>query len=167
MTPSSQPVELPQGDPRLLDNPLAQQLLGSTELARLAYTGRDGTPRVVPVGFVWDGAELLVATFANSPKVAALQARPDVALTIDRAGPPPEVLTLRGRVDVQYVEGVAPEYRQMQEKYYGAEQAAAVVADLERAGARTAVLRLRPAWVGVLDFQTRFPGAVAAALGSG
>ena len=166
MTTSSRLTDLTQGDPQLIGHPVAQQLLGSTELARLAYVGRDGTPRVVPVGFVWDGTELVVATFANSPKVAALRARPDVALSIDRAGPPPEVLTLRGRVAVQYVEGVPPEYRQMQEKYYGADQAAAVVADLERAGARMAVLRLRPSWVGVLDFRTRFPGAVAAALGS-
>ena len=29
-----------QGDPRLLDNPAAQRLLHSTELARLAYMGQ-------------------------------------------------------------------------------------------------------------------------------
>src|SRR5438093_787409 len=154
---------LPNGDPQLLEHPVAQQLLASTELARLAYIGRDGTPRVVPVGFVWDGRQLIVATFAQSPKLAALRDRPDVAVTIDRAGMPPEVLTLRGRVEVQDVDGVPREYRHMQERYYGAEQAAAAVADLERAGARMAVLRLRPTWVGVLDFQMRLPGAVAAA----
>ena len=48
---------LPQGDPRLLDDPIAQELLASTELGRLAYVAADGTPRVVPVGWIWlDGA---------------------------------------------------------------------------------------------------------------
>jgi PPOX class probable F420-dependent enzyme len=153
---------LPQGDPRLLDHPVARGLLDSTELARLAYTGRDGAPRVVPVGFVWNGAELVVATFAQSAKVAALRERPAVAVTIDRPGPPPQVLTLRGEVVVGEVGGVPHEYRLMQERYYGAAQAAAVVTELERSGARLVRLVLRPAWVGVLDFRTRFPGALGA-----
>jgi hypothetical protein len=39
-----------QGDPELLDDPIAQELLHSTIPARLAYTWPDGTPRVVPSG---------------------------------------------------------------------------------------------------------------------
>jgi general stress protein 26 len=151
---------LPQGDVRLIEDPIAQRLLNSTELARLGYNGRDGTPRVIPVGFVWNGAEIVIATFAKSTKVAALRARPDVALTIDRPGPPPEVLMVRGRIELDDVDGVPAEYRQMQERYYGAEQAAAVVADIERSGARMVRMALRPAWVGALDFQTRFPGGL-------
>ncbi len=153
---------LPQGDVRLIADPIAQRLLNSTELARLAYVGRDGTPRVIPVGFVWNGSEIVVATFAKSPKVAALRARPDVALTIDRAGPPPEALLVRGRIELDDVDGVPAEYRQMQERYYGAEQAAAVVADIERSGAAMVRMALRPAWVGALDFETRLPGALVA-----
>lgn len=161
MTKANGTETLAQGDPGLLMHPLAERLLASTELARLAYIARDGDPRAIPVGFVWNGAELVVATFAASPKVAALRHRPQVAVTIDRAGPPPEVLMLRGPVTVEDAVGVPVEYRQMQERYYGAEQAAAVVADLERSGARMVRIALRPSWVGVLDFQTRFPGAVA------
>ena len=33
----------------LLSTPVAQALLHSTIPARLAYTGRDGTPRVLPI----------------------------------------------------------------------------------------------------------------------
>ncbi len=33
----------------LLNDPVAQELLSSTHLARLAYTWRDGTPRVIPI----------------------------------------------------------------------------------------------------------------------
>jgi Pyridoxamine 5'-phosphate oxidase len=136
-------------------------------LGRLGYVGRDGTPRVDPVGFVWNGAALVISTYAGSAKIAALRARPDVAITIDRAGPPPEVLLLRGRIELDEVDGVPAEYRQMQERYYGAEQAAAAVAHLERSGARMTRLVLRPTWVGVLDFQTRFPGVMAAAEAAG
>ncbi len=36
-------------DPALLDDPVAQDLLHSTNMARLAYTWSDGTPRVIPI----------------------------------------------------------------------------------------------------------------------
>src|ERR1700736_2087212 len=94
-TASSTP--LAQGDPRLLDTDLAQGLLNSTELARLAYTARDGTPRVFPMLFHWSGEEIVFATFAGARKIAALRARSAVAITIDRGGPPPQVLLIRGQ----------------------------------------------------------------------
>lgn len=43
MTPSDD-LDLPQGDVRLLDSPIAQRLLGSAALARFAYVARDGCP---------------------------------------------------------------------------------------------------------------------------
>lgn len=49
-----------QGDPRLLDNPVAQRLLHSTELARLAYMGQDGLPRLIPTLFHWTGTEIVL-----------------------------------------------------------------------------------------------------------
>ncbi len=61
----------------------AQQLLTSSSMVRLAYVGKDGTPRVIPMGFYWTGDQVVVSTAATAPKVAALTARPDVALTID------------------------------------------------------------------------------------
>jgi hypothetical protein len=157
---SATETELSQGDLKLLEHPVAQALLHSTELARLAYLGRDRAPRVIPVGFLWTDGRLVMATFASSPKIRALHARPEVALSIDRAGPPPEILTIRGRIEIEHVEGVPEEYRRMQERYYGEEQAAAAVANLEASGARMVRMVLRPSWVGVLDFQTRLPGAV-------
>jgi len=41
----------------VLNDHIAQELLGSTELARLAYTWSDGTPRVVPIWFHWTGTD--------------------------------------------------------------------------------------------------------------
>ena len=47
-----------QGDLALLETPVAQQLLQSKIPARLAYNWTDGTPRVVPIWFVWNGREI-------------------------------------------------------------------------------------------------------------
>jgi len=149
-----------QGDLRLLEDPLARRLLNGAELGRLGYVALDGTPRVIPVGFVWTGTDIVLATFRGSPKIRALRARPEVALTVDRPGPPPELLTLRGTITVAHVDGVPEVYREMQEQYYGAEQAAATVEALNASGAKMAVLTLRPTWVGLLDFQTRLPSAL-------
>lgn len=150
---------IPQGDVRLLDDDVARRLLASAELARLAYVASDGTPRVLPMLFHWTGSEFVMSTFAGARKVAALRARPDVAVTIDVPGPPPEVLLLRGRVVLTDVEGIVPEYALAQRHYYGEEQAAAGLAELDRPDVRMVRIALRPSWAGVIDFQTRFPGA--------
>jgi len=79
--------------------PGARELLTSASAAHLAYIGKDGTPRVIPVGFFWTGEQFVIATATTAPKVAALSARPDVALAID-AGDTPEqarALSIRGR----------------------------------------------------------------------
>src|SRR3954469_3561818 len=132
--------DLVQGDVRLLQDPIAQGLLQSRELARLAYTAKDDTPRGIPIGWLWTGTDFLFATFGGSPKLASLRRRPAVALTIDRAGPPPEVLSVRGTATVADVDGVPDEYRQMQAKYYGEEAAEAVVAAIRQAGGPVAVV---------------------------
>ncbi|MEU6643141.1 pyridoxamine 5'-phosphate oxidase family protein [Saccharomonospora sp. NPDC046836] len=153
---------LPQGDVGLLETEVAQRLLHSTELARLAYTAADGTPRVLPMLFHWTGSEVVMSTFAGAHKIAALRARPDVALTIDTSAIPPEVLLIRGRAVVTDVDGVVEEYALAQRRYYGDEQAAAALAEVDGPGTRMARIAVRPTWVGVLDFRTRFPGVLAA-----
>jgi hypothetical protein len=151
-------MTLPQGDVRLLDSAPAQRLLASTELARFAYVASDGTPRVLPMFFHWTGDELVFATFGGAKKIAALRHRPAVAITIDSAGLPPEALLVRGPVTVTEVDGIVPEYVLAQYRYTGPEQGAANVAEVDQPGVRMARIALRPEWVGVLDFQSRFPG---------
>ena len=86
----------------------AQELLASTSAAHLAYIGKDGTPRVIPVGFFWTGDQFVISTATTSPKVTALSARPDVALTIDAGDTPDQAraLSIRGRASVEIVDGV-------------------------------------------------------------
>ena len=49
----------------------ARELLASTSAAHLAYIGKDGAPRVVPVGFYWTGDRFVISTATTSPKVTA------------------------------------------------------------------------------------------------
>jgi hypothetical protein len=154
-------MALPQGDVRLLDTDLARGLLASTELARMAYVAKDGTPRVFPMMFKWTGEELVFATYEGARKIQALRARPDVAITIDRPGPPPEVLLLRGPTEITAVDGLVPEYVWIHHHYYGPEQGARNIAEIERSAPRMWRIALRPAWVGLVDFQTRLPAPLS------
>jgi nitroimidazol reductase NimA-like FMN-containing flavoprotein (pyridoxamine 5'-phosphate oxidase superfamily) len=76
-------MPLKQGDLALLNDPVAQELLHSTIPARLAYVWRDGTPRVVPIWFHWNGVEIVLGTPLQALKVQALVHHPKVALSID------------------------------------------------------------------------------------
>lgn len=145
-------MALPQGDVGLLRTDVARRLLSSRELARMAYVAADGTPRVFPMLFHWTGTEIVLSTFRPARKIAALRARPDVAITIDAASTPPEVLLVRGRVEITDVVGIVPEYALAQHRYAGQEQGAVNVAEVDHRGVRMARIAVRPTWVGVLDF---------------
>jgi nitroimidazol reductase NimA-like FMN-containing flavoprotein (pyridoxamine 5'-phosphate oxidase superfamily) len=93
-----------------LDDPVAQALLTSTAPARLAYTWTDGTPRVVPIWFHWDGTTITVGTPERAPKLRVLGTNPEVAVTIDTDVWPYRVLSVRGRAEVDMLDDVAPEY---------------------------------------------------------
>jgi hypothetical protein len=89
----------------------AQELLRTAGLARLAYTGHDEFPRVIPIGFCWDGEQIFVCTAPTAPKVSALATRPNVALTIDtNEGTSSKALLIRGVAELEVVDGVPPEY---------------------------------------------------------
>jgi hypothetical protein len=42
----------------LMNDPVAQELLKAPIHARLAYSARDGSPRVIPIGYIWNGQVL-------------------------------------------------------------------------------------------------------------
>jgi PPOX class probable F420-dependent enzyme len=105
----------------LLSDPLAQELLAARIPARLAYIGRDGTPRVVPIWFQWTGSELVMATLPGAAKVAAIQERSEVAVTIDTDAWPYKALMIRGRAKVDRHVGVVPELAQAARRYLGDE----------------------------------------------
>jgi Pyridoxamine 5'-phosphate oxidase len=161
------PMTLRQGDPGLLASDVARRLLASRIPARVAYIATDGTPRVVATWFHWTGERLAMPTFLAAPHVRhpagrlrALRENPAVAVTIDTESFPPEVLTLRGRVEISEVAGIAPEYALAARRYLGDDAARAYLAQIDQPGTRMARIDLRPTWVAALDFRSRRPSAL-------
>jgi hypothetical protein len=147
-----------QGDVALLDDPVARDLLVSAIPARLAYIWSDGSPRVVPIYFRWTGEVIAMGSPPRAPKVRVLESNPGVAITIDGTTWPYKVLMIRGDADVTVAEDVDPDYALACERYMGQEAGRAWVTGL--AGRPMARIAVRPKWVGILDFETRFPSAL-------
>ena len=92
-------------------------------------------------------------------RLSALRRDPRVAVTIDTESYPPVALSLRGRLRITEVEGLAPEYVEAARRYLGEEEARSMVEEIDGPGTRQARLVLRPSWVGLVDFQRRMPSA--------
>lgn len=150
-----------QGDLGLLQHPVSKELLQSKIPARLAYVWMDGSPRVIPIWFHWTGRELIMATPPKAPKLKALAKNPRVSLTIDDNNFPHKVLLIRGTARLQTMEGIVPEYAAAAERYFGREQGQAWVAQLRGMIPNMVRITVTPEWVGLLDFQTRFPSALS------
>jgi uncharacterized protein YndB with AHSA1/START domain len=144
----------------VLDDPVSQELLNSAIPARMAYTGLDGAPRVVPMGFWWNGREIVVCTADVAPKVRALQADSRLALTIDTEGQPPHVLLIRGTASIEIVDGVPDEYVKASGKLVDQAMMPGFEAQVRSMYERMARISLVPTWAKVLDFETRAPDFV-------
>jgi hypothetical protein len=153
-----------QGDVGLLNDPVAQQLLQSKFPARLAYVWSDGTPRVVPIWFHWNGSEIVLAGPPNAPKMKVLTDGTKVALTIDNDTMPHKVLLIRGSVRTDKVEGMAPEYAAAARRYLGNEGGDAWVGMAGGLMTEMGRIFVTPEWVGVMDFEARFPNALERAM---
>jgi len=151
-----------QGMLELLQHPISQELLHSKIPARLAYNATDGTPRVVPIWFHWNGREIVMGTPPKAPKLNSLARNPKVALTIDDNNFPHKVLMIRGSARLETVAGIVPEYAAAAERYFGPEQGRAWVKQLGSMTSNMVRITITPEWVGLLDFQTRFPSAISA-----
>ena len=149
-----------QGDLSLLQHPASQELLASKIPARLAYVWTDGSPRVIPIWFHWNGKEIVMGTPPKAPKLKALAKNPRVSLTIDDNVFPHKVLLVRGTARLEPVNGVVPEYALAADRYFGPEQGKAWVAQMGKMISSMVRVTITPTWVGVLDFQTRFPSAL-------
>ena len=149
-----------QGGLNLLQQPVARDLLESRNPARLAYIWTDGTPRVVPIWFHWTGSDFVLASPPRAPKLKALARNPETSLTIDDNTFPYKVLLVRGRARLETMNGVVPEYAIAAERYFGREQGQAWVTQLGGMVSSMVRITIAPHWVGLLDFQTRFPSAL-------
>ena len=140
------------GDLAALSTPVAVDLLASATPARLAYVAPDGSARVVPICFYWNGTDLVFGSAPTTPKVAAITANPAVAVTIDTAVWPYQALSVRGRAEVTMVDGVVPEYALAVERYMGAEASAAWLETVNNTYTQMARISLTPDWAWLLDY---------------
>jgi len=135
-----------------LRHPDAERLLHSPDPARLAYNARDGFPRVIPIGFLWNGADIVVCTAPTAPKVRALAERPNVALTIDTIGPPAKALLVRGVASIEIVDGVPPEYLAAAAKSTSGNELAAFETGVRGLYKQMARITIAPTWARFYDF---------------
>jgi hypothetical protein len=135
---------------------------------RLAYNGSDGLPRVVPVGFWWNGEEVVVCTATTAPKVQALSERPEVALSIDTGESPGDArsLSIRGVAIIEIVDGIPAEYLAQSSKgladELGEEGTAELERNLRKMYEQMARIRIAPRWARLYDFGAgRLPAFLA------
>jgi hypothetical protein len=144
----------------VLNRPISQELLGR-DLTRLAYVARDGTPRNVPIGFTWNGSEIVMCTAKNAPKLPALHKNPTVALTIDTEAHPPRILLIRGRAELDVVDGIPDEYLEASGTYeMTSEQRVDWEAEVRSLYDGMVRIVVTPTWAKLIDFETTLPSAV-------
>ncbi len=145
----------------VLSRPISRELL-ARDLTRLAYVAKDGTPRNVPIAFTWNGSEIVMCTTKNAPKLPALRHNPTVALTIDTEVHPPKILLIRGRAELDFVDGIPEEYLRATSTYVMTPEQRveweAEVRSLYHDGMVRIVVT--PTWAKLIDFETTLPSAV-------
>ncbi|HEY9412755.1 MAG TPA: pyridoxamine 5-phosphate oxidase [Jiangellaceae bacterium] len=144
----------------VLNRPISRDLL-ARDLTRLAYVATDGTPRNVPIGFTWNGSEIVMCTPKNAPKLPALRKNLTVALTIDTEVHPPMILLIRGRAELDVVDGIPDEYLEANTTYaMTPEQRVHWEAEVRSLYDGMVRIVVTPTWAKLIDFETTLPSAV-------
>ncbi|GAA3219934.1 pyridoxamine 5'-phosphate oxidase family protein [Dactylosporangium siamense] len=144
----------------VLHRPYSQELL-ARDVTRLAYVAKDGTPRTVPIAFTWNGTQIVMCTSTNAPKLSSLRHNPMVALTIDTEVHPPKILLIRGRAELDVVDGIPAEYLQINGSYeMTAEQRVHWEAEVRSLYDGMVRIVVTPTWAKLIDFETTLPSAV-------
>ena len=100
-------------------------------------------------------------TIPGAPKLKALEADPRVALTIDRMGPPPRVLSVRGRAALEVVgNGVPAGYLEASHRGLPPEQWDGFDAQVRDMYDRMVTITVTPEWAKLIDFETTLPVAL-------
>jgi nitroimidazol reductase NimA-like FMN-containing flavoprotein (pyridoxamine 5'-phosphate oxidase superfamily) len=148
-----------------LGQPAAQELLRTAPLLRLAYTGADDTPRVIPIGFLWTGEHIVICTSTAAPKGDALRRRPEVAVTIDTGAGPADAksLLVRGTATVETVDGIPSEYVDAARKTMRPEELTGFEQAVQGMYERMVRITITPTWARFYDFGAgRLPATLQA-----
>ncbi len=102
-----------------------------------------------------------MCTTKNAPKLPALRTNPMVALTVDTEVHPPKILLIRGRAELDVVDGIPDEYLQMNGSYeMTPEQRIAWEAEVRSLYDGMVRIVVTPTWAKLIDFETTLPTAV-------
>lgn len=146
---------------RILSLPYSEELL-ARDILRMAYVAKDGSPRNVPMGFVWNGTSVVVCTTTNAPKLRHLRENPQVALTIDTEVFPPKILLIRGDADLELVDGIPDEYMSTNNVYSMTdEQRTEWEKEVRSLYKQIYRITITPTWAKLIDFESTLPSAVA------
>ncbi|HVL24653.1 MAG TPA: pyridoxamine 5'-phosphate oxidase family protein [Thermomicrobiales bacterium] len=139
-------------------DPTVKALLEAPIPARLAYIGKDGAPRAIPVSFLWNGTAFVFASPVSWAKVEAMRRNPKVALTVDETTFPPRGFMARGTASIDIVQGIPQEYIDASRRIVGDDLMPSWEAEVRRNMSEMALISITPTWLKVVDFETRFPG---------
>jgi len=142
-----------------LSDSVTIDLYERSPLMRFAYNAVDGSPRVIPVGYLMRDGKFSFCTVPASEKVAALQRDPRVAITID-SGDPLCCLLVRGEASVETVEGVPDDYLESSHRGMPPEAWAEFDAGVRALYDSMVRVVITPTWARLNDFQRQAPRAV-------
>jgi hypothetical protein len=111
-----------------IHDPAILRLLRSSLPAYLACPEVDGARRIVTAPFHWDGTELVLCPPPNASKMPVFPDGAETSVSIDSDAPPWTVLLIRG------------------------------VACSALSASMDPVVRVRPMWIGMLDFRASVAG---------
>ncbi|WP_338175960.1 hypothetical protein, partial [Candidatus Dormiibacter inghamiae] len=119
--------------------------------------------------FTWNGSQIVMCTSKNAPKLQALSENPMVALTIDTEVHPPKILLIRGRAELDFVDGIPDEYLQATSTYeMTPEQRVEWEAEVRSLYHNGMVwIVVTPNRAKLIDFETTLPSAVEELVRSG
>ncbi len=147
-----------QGSIALLNDPKSQEILHAPIMAHLAYVASDGTPRVMPVWFAWEGGAVVICSVVVAMKLKSMTDGSRVAIEIDETRWPYHRLMLRGTVTTTQFPGVVPGYKETAIRYLGEQFGSMFVGQLEKIGIPMTRIAIKPDWVGLYNFESRNPG---------
>jgi hypothetical protein len=102
-----------------------------------------------------------MCTPPNAPKLAALRRNPAVALTIDTEVHPPKILLIRGRAELDLVDGIPDEYLEASGTYQMTpEQRVEWEAGVRSLYDSMVRIVVTPTWAKLIDFETTLPSPV-------
>ena len=97
---------------------------------------------------------------AEGAQTQGAQNESKVALTVDDNTFPHKVLMVRGTAALKEVTRIVPEYELAAHRYFGDVQGAEWIQQARQTVKSMVRISVRPEWVGVLDFQSRFPSTL-------